>query len=105
MSSLQDPNQPPQAPSPWDVPPAQDSTIGINHQVSHLLILGNTMRNTKGWMSFLGLHFQWSEFTKIAVVFMLATSLPAPGSLSISMCPPGADRAPYFAAFEAPSWR
>ncbi len=37
---------------PRDVPPAQDSIIGINHQVARLLIVGNTMSD-------LGIAFQF----------------------------------------------
>ena len=37
---------------PWDVPPAADSIIGVNHQLAHLLIIGNTMSD-------LGIAFQF----------------------------------------------
>lgn len=39
------------------------------------LILGITMRNTRGWISFLGVNFQFSEIAKISMIFLLAKHL------------------------------
>ncbi len=39
------------------------------------LVLGKTMRNTRGWIGVGAVHFQFSEFAKIAVIFMLSKYL------------------------------
>lgn len=39
------------------------------------LALGTNLRNTKGWIALFGIHFQFSEFAKVAVIFLLAKYL------------------------------
>ncbi len=39
------------------------------------LVLGTNLRNTKGWIALFGVHFQFSEFAKISVIFLLAKYL------------------------------
>jgi len=39
------------------------------------LLLGITMRNTRGWINFFGINFQFSETAKISLIFLLSKYL------------------------------